>query len=85
MGCCFFANAFSTAVAQIAFNYQILASSLPIDKNNLSENVKHKLQEYTKKNKFPINGLKFTLPASICNTALELAVLSQINTIMNGL
>lgn len=34
MANCYIANAFSTAMAQIAFNYQILASSLPVDKSN---------------------------------------------------
>ena len=37
---CFAANVISTGVAQIAFNYQTIASSLPIDKNNRPENVK---------------------------------------------
>ena len=35
MANCYIANAFSTALAQIAFNYQIISSSLPIDKTNM--------------------------------------------------
>lgn len=34
MAYCFIANAVSTIVSQIAFNYQTIASSLPIDKSN---------------------------------------------------
>lgn len=67
---CYLANIFSTAMAQIAFNYQIMASSLPIDKNNRAESVRIKLRDYTAKNKFPIFGLKYTIPVSILNTTV---------------
>lgn len=60
----------STAMSQIAFNYQTIASSLPISKSNRPEDVKIKLSKYTTKNKLPINGLRYTLPASIINTTL---------------
>lgn len=44
---CYIANVFSTVLAQIAFNYQILASSLPIDKSNMPEIVTLKMKKYT--------------------------------------
>lgn len=40
MAYCFIANAASTIVSQIAFNYQTIGSSLPIDKSNRPENVR---------------------------------------------
>ena len=69
---CYVANAFSTLMSQIAFNYQTIASSLPIDKLNRIENVKLKLQKYTmnKKNKLPIDGIRYTLPVSLINTSI---------------
>lgn len=47
MANCYIANTFSTVMAQIAFNYQIMASSLPVDKTNRPESVKIKLKNYT--------------------------------------
>ena len=41
---CILANIASTFISQSAFNYQIIASSLPIDKNNRDENVRIKLR-----------------------------------------
>ena len=68
----------STLFSQIAFNYQTLASSLPISKDNRSENVKIKLQKYTASKKVPIDGLKYTIPVSLINTSIELYVISQV-------
>lgn len=81
---CFVANLVSTTMAQIAFNYQTIASSLPIDKNNRPENVRIKLEKYTKVNRFPINGIKYTLPASIINTTIELLILSQVTKLFQN-
>ena len=68
----------SILFSQIAFNYQTLASSLPISKDNRSENVKIKLQKYTASKKVPIDGLKYTIPVSLVNTSIELFVIAQI-------
>jgi hypothetical protein len=67
---CFIANLTSTLLSQIAFNYQIISSSFPIDKKTHTENIKNRLLKYTKDKKIPIDGLKYTLPISIINTAL---------------
>lgn len=70
-------------MSQIAYNYQTIASSLPIDKNNRPENVRIKLENYTKTNKIPLKGLVNTLPISAINTVLELAILNYATQIFS--
>jgi len=72
-----------TFVSQIAYNYQTIASSLPIDKNNRHENVKIKLDQFTKNNKVPLKGIKNTIPVSIINTTLELLILNSATEIFS--
>ena len=67
---CLLANCMGTVISQSAFNYQTIASSLPIDKNNRDENVKIRLIEYTKNNKVPLVGLRYTIPVSLMNTII---------------
>jgi len=47
-GNCFLANIFATVLSQSASNFQILASSLPVDSKNRNEDVKIKLMKYMK-------------------------------------
>jgi hypothetical protein len=71
-------------VSQIAFNYQIIASSLPIDKKNRTEDIRITLFKYTEKKKIPIDGLKYTIPISIINTAVEMFILNYIANTFGG-
>ena len=81
---CIVANTLSTIVSQSAFNYQIIASSLPINKTNRDENVRLKLLEYTRKNKVPLIGLRYTIPVSLLNTFIEIVVLNKASSMFSG-
>ena len=81
---CIVANTLSTIVSQSAFNYQIIASSLPINKTNRDENVRLKLLEYTRKNKVPLIGLRYTIPVSLLNTLIEIVVLNKASSMFSG-
>lgn len=67
---CILANTLATFFSQSAFNYQVLASSLPINAKNRNEDIRDKLIQYTKNKKVPLIGLKYTIPVSIYNTIL---------------
>jgi hypothetical protein len=80
---CIIANALGTFLSQSAFNYQVLASSLPINAKNRSEDVREKLMEYTKNRKnIPLIGLKYTLPVSVYNTILEVFLIERLTHLM---
>lgn len=81
---CFIANTLSTALSQVAFSYQTIASSLPINSSNRPEDVKIKLQAYTFKKKLPIDGIKYTIPVSLINTSIELFLISQVSKIYSS-
>lgn len=75
---CIVANTVGTLLSQSAFNYQVLASSLPVNARNRGEDVKEKLLEYTKNRKnIPLIGLKYTIPVTIYNTFLEVFLIEK--------
>jgi hypothetical protein len=78
MGNCFLANTLSTVLAQSAFNYQTIASSLPINKANRDEDVRIKLRAYTTKNTVPLIGLKYTIPTTLLNTTVEIMMINYL-------
>ena len=76
---CIIANTLATILSQSSFNYQVLASSLPIDAKNRNEDVRQKLMQYSKNKKVPFIGLKYTVPVSIYNTILQMFLIEKMN------
>lgn len=78
---CILANIASTFISQSAFNYQIIASSLPIDKNNRDENVRIKLRQYTKRGNVPLIGIRYTIPVTFVNTIVQIFMIKKASEI----